>query len=100
PGAERPRRRRLGILGWTPDVRDQRRSGHCAGSRDPTHPGVSCDPVRSMMRYRVESPHPASDNLAIAGPMIVVSVGLYYEAASALLDRGEVPPSAQVPLML
>ncbi len=53
-----------------------------------------------MMRYRVESPHPASDNLAIAGPMIVVSVGLYYEAASAVLDRGEVPPSAQVPLML
>ena len=53
-----------------------------------------------MMRHRVEPPHPASDNLAITGPMIVVSVGLYYEAASALLDRDELPPSAQVPLML
>jgi predicted aspartyl protease len=53
-----------------------------------------------MMRYRFESPPPASDNLAITGPMIEVSVGLDYEAASALLDQGDVPPSARVPLML
>jgi predicted aspartyl protease len=52
------------------------------------------------MRYRVESPHPASENLAFAGPMVVVLVGLHYDEASSRLDRGENPPYVRLPLLI